>query len=98
MKIGYVYMMASYKRGTIYTGMTSDLVSRVWQHKTEANDGFTKKHSVKRLVWFEDFERMIDAIAYEKRLKKYKRIWKIELIERANPEWREMHPESGLFI
>ena len=75
-----VYMMASRKHGTLYIGVTSDLISRVVQHRDGALDGFTKRYGVKRLVWFEQHDFMTEAIRREKALKKYKRDWKINLI------------------
>ena len=88
-----VYILASDRRGTIYVGVTSDLVGRVWQHKSGAIEGFTKKHGVKSLVWYECGESIEAAIAREKQLKKWNRLWKIELIETSNPEWRDLYVE-----
>jgi len=90
-KGGYVYILASKKRGTLYIGVTSDLVARIYQHKTEYQEGFTKQHNVKILVWFESFPTIEEAIQQEKRLKKWNRLWKIELIEQSNPEWLELN-------
>jgi len=91
-----VYMMASRKHGTLYIGVTSDLISRVVQHRDGALDGFTKRYGVKRLVWFEQHDFMTEAIRREKALKKYKRDWKINLIERENPGWDDLFP--GLLL
>ena len=88
-----VYILASDRRGTIYVGVTSDLVGRVWQHKSGAIEGFTKKHGVKSLVWYECGESIEAAIAREKQLKKWNRLWNIELIETSNPEWRDLYVE-----
>ena len=88
-----VYMVASRKHGTIYTGVTSDLVGRTVQHREGLKDGFTKKYGVKRLVWFERHESIIPAIQREKSLKRYLRQWKINLIERDNPHWDDLSLE-----
>ena len=91
----FVYMMASGKRGTIYTGVTSDLVARVWQHRTHAIVGsFTARYRVTRLVWFEEQGSADCAITREKRIKEWRRAWKVELIEKSNPRrddlWNEI--------
>ena len=86
----YVYMLASRKGGTIYTGMTRDLERRTFEHREGLGSKFTSKYNVKRLVWFEQYDRAIDAIQREKNIKQYLRRWKIELIEMANPEWRDL--------
>ena len=85
-----VYIMASQRNGTLYTGVTSALVERVQQHKLETFDGFTKAHGCKRLVWSEDHGVMLDAIAREKRIKRWRRDWKLALIEAQNPDWRDL--------
>ncbi len=91
MRYGYVYLLASRKNGTLYLGVTSDLVERVEQHKNKTNPkSFTAKYGVHTLVWFERFDSIIDAIAHEKTMKKYKRQWKINLIEENNPDWRPL--------
>lgn len=87
-----VYMMATRKDGVIYTGVTSQLISRVAQHRDSRVKGFTKRYGVQRLVWFETHESMVRAIQREKNIKKYKREWKINLIEAANPEWLDLFP------
>lgn len=89
MKQAHVYMLASTSR-TLYTGVTSDLERRVWQHKSHAFDGFTKRYEVTRLVWFAEFARMDDAIAFEKALKGTSRAKKIALIEGTNPRWNDL--------
>ena len=95
----YVYILASHKNGTLYIGVTSDLGARIEQHKTKADPkSFTARYNVTRLVWCEGFDLIEDAIAYEKRLKKYKRDWKINLIEDRNPDWREIDCGSGEYI
>ena len=88
-----VYLMASKRHGTLYVGVTSDLVQRVWQHRTDAAEGFTRKHRVHQLVWYEQATTMESAIIREKQLKKWERAWKIEMIERENPAWRDLWPE-----
>ncbi len=93
MKEPTVYIMASQKLGTIYIGVTSNLRKRVEQHKTGVNEGFTKDHHVHRLVHVERFATMKEAIAREKRLKEWKRAWKIQLIEETNPDWRDFANE-----
>jgi putative endonuclease len=88
-----VYLLASKKNGTLYTGVTSNLLKRIWEHKHEAVDGFTKKYTVHLLVWYELHETMESAIQREKQLKNWKRQWKIELIEESNALWRDLYPE-----
>jgi len=88
-----VYILASRKNGTLYIGITSDLVKRVWQHKEDMVEGFTKKYGVHMLVYYELHADMAEAIGREKRLKKWNRAWKIELIEKENPYWRDLWPE-----
>jgi putative endonuclease len=89
----YVYILGSDCYGTLYIGVTSDLVRRVWQHREGLAPGFTKKYGVKRLVWFETHGDIIAAITREKQLKKWKRAWKIELIQSVNPEWRDLYDD-----
>ncbi len=91
MKRGYVYILASRRDGTLYTGMTSNLCHRISEHKSGKIEGFSKKYRVKRLVYYEEYETVTDAILREKQIKSYKRQWKIELIEKNNPEWRELY-------
>ncbi|WP_417677144.1 GIY-YIG nuclease family protein [Roseibium sp.] len=83
----YVYILASRKHGTLYVGVTNELARRVLEHRSGDASGFTKEHQVFRLVFFETFERVDEAIAMEKRLKRWHRPWKIQLIEKQNPEW-----------
>ncbi|CAN0654214.1 putative endonuclease [Nitratireductor aquimarinus] len=92
---GYVYMLASQKRGTIYIGVTNDLGRRIIEHKTGRMPGFTSRYGVARLVWYEEHFDMRDAIQREKSLKRWSRQWKIELIEKSNPEWNELLPGWG---
>ena len=87
----YVYLMASRKHGTLYIGVTSDLLGRVYQHKTGVVPGFTRRYHVHLLVWFECYDDPLTAIAREKELKKWRREWKINLIEETNPEWVDLY-------
>ena len=86
-----VYILASKRNGTLYIGVTSELVKRVWEHKNNIVEGFTKRYNVHRLVWYELHESMESAITREKRLKNWKRKWKLELIESANPTWQDLY-------
>jgi len=98
MKNFYVYILCSQKNGTLYIGVTSDLDSRVKTHRAGLIPGFTKKYGVCHLVYFETFESITVAICREKQLKKWNRLWKIELIEKTNPAWRDLYTsdDSGL--
>ena len=87
-----VYMMSNRRHGTIYVGVTSQLITRAVQHRDGQIKGFTQKHGLKRLVWFEQFASIVDAIQREKTLKKYPRDWKTNLIERENPQWADLLP------
>lgn len=89
---GYVYILASDRNGTLYIGVTNDLVRRVYEHREEVVESFTERHNVKRLVYFERHEDIRDAIQREKNLKKWPRIWKVTLVEEANPNWHELYP------
>ena len=89
---GYVYIMASRKGGTLYTGVTADLARRVWEHRNKVRPGFTSKYNVTRLVWFREYDDITEAIAEEKRIKRWRWQWKIELIEGSNPEWKDLYP------
>jgi putative endonuclease len=91
-----IYILASKPYGTLYIGVTSDLVSRLYQHRTGQVKGFTSKYGVHLLVRFEPFEAMHDAIAREKQLKRWHRQWKINLIESENPQWVDLAPSLGL--
>jgi putative endonuclease len=88
-----VYILASQRNGTLYVGVTSDLARRIWQHRSNSVDGFVRKYDVYRLVFAEFHETMADAILREKRIKKWQRAWKLELIERLNPQWRDLYDE-----
>ena len=90
-----VYLLASQRNGTLYTGVTSDLIQRVHEHREGVVPGFTSKHAVKRLVWFEQHSTMENAIIREKRIKKWNRAWKLELIEASNPNWRDLAEDFG---
>jgi putative endonuclease len=89
----FVYLLASRPNGTLYVGVTNDLGKRIWQHKQDLVEGFTKKYGVKTLVWFEQTESIESAIVREKQIKKWKRDWKVELIEMKNPQWRDLYEE-----
>jgi len=91
MKTYYVYMLASQKNGTLYIGITNDLIKRVWQHKNNTHEGFTARYNVYRLVWFETATDVKSAILREKQMKKWKRQWKINLIEEQNPDWLDLY-------
>jgi putative endonuclease len=88
-----VYILASKRNGTLYTGVTSTLQQRVWQHKTNQVKGFTSRYNVHLLVWYELHETMSSAIAREKAIKNWKRAWKVNVIEKLNPSWRDLYYE-----
>jgi len=92
MKAGYVYIMANRKNGTIYTGVTSDLIGRIYQHREGLIPGFTKRYGCKLLVWFEVHDDLQDARLRELQIKAWKRTWKIKLIEENNLEWDDLYP------
>lgn len=89
----YVYLLASGKHGTLYLGVTNDLIRRTYEHRTKAVAGFTSRYDVTRLVWYECYDDPGNAIAREKKIKKWKREWKINLIERDNPHWEDLYPQ-----
>jgi putative endonuclease len=91
MKSYYLYILASNRNGTLYIGVTSDLIKRLQQHKTKFTDGFSKKYDVRKLVHYEQTESILSAIAREKALKKWNRAWKINLIEQNNPNWDDLY-------
>ena len=93
MKTPCVYILASKPFGTLYIGVTSNLVQRVWQHKQHLVEGFTKRYGIRRLVWYEAHNTMESAITREKALKKWGRAWKIRLIEEGNPDWADLYSE-----
>jgi len=86
-----VYIIASKRNGTLYTGVTSNLVQRIWQHKRGLAEGFARKYGVKRLVYFEVHDNAVAAITREKQIKKWRRAWKLRLIEKANPDWTDLY-------
>jgi putative endonuclease len=87
-----VYILASQRNGTLYIGVTSNLVQRIWQHKNDVVEGFTEKYGVHTLVYFELLDDMPNAITREKQLKKWNRAWKLALIEKQNPTWQDLWP------
>ncbi len=89
----YVYILASKKNGTLYIGVTNDLSRRIYEHKEGLIDGFTKKYKVKNLVWYEEFENINFAIEREKQMKAWKRLWKLNLIEKENPCWKDLYED-----
>jgi putative endonuclease len=91
-KLYFVYILASRRNGTLYIGVTNDLSRRVWEHREGVAIGFTKKYGVTQLVYYEAFEDVSAAINRETRLKKWKRLWKIALIEKDNPRWADLYP------
>ena len=90
-RIPSVYILASQPNGTLYIGVTSHLVKRIWEHKNDLGDGFTKKYHIHTLVWYELHDDMESAIQREKQLKKWKRQWKIRLIHEMNPAWNDLY-------
>jgi putative endonuclease len=88
---GYVYILTSRRNGTLYTGMTTDLSSRVHAHREGRGSAFTRKYAVKFLVWYETYDLVVDAIQRETSLKRWPRKWKVALIEKTNPEWRDLY-------
>jgi len=88
-----VYLLASKHNGTLYVGVTSDIARRAWQHRSNAVGGFVRDYGVHRLVFVEFHETMADAILREKRIKKWRRTWKLELIERHNPQWHDLYDQ-----
>ena len=95
-KQSYVYILASGRYGTLYVGVTSDLIRRVWQHRESFADGVTKQYRVNKLVWFETHADILEAITREKQIKKWERIWKIELIQQENPTWRDLYGDISV--
>ncbi|MFA4930914.1 MAG: GIY-YIG nuclease family protein [Patescibacteria group bacterium] len=96
-KYYYVYILTSGKNGTLYIGVTSNLKGRIWEHKNKVFRGFTNKYDVDKLVYYELYEDINDAIEGEKRLKNWKRKWKIELIEKNNPIWEDLYNKLDVF-
>lgn len=87
----FVYILASRRNGTLYVGVTRDIVRRTWEHREGIIGGFTRKYRVKQLVWLRQYDDPREAIAFEKRLKRWRRAWKLELIEETNPEWDDLY-------
>jgi putative endonuclease len=92
------YLLASHRNGTLYCGVTSNLLQRLYQHREEIIEGFTKDKGIHRLVWFEQHSTMENAILREKRIKKWNRAWKIRLIEESNPDWRDLAVDFGFAV
>ncbi len=88
----YVYLLTNQPRGTLYLGVTSDLIKRVWQHREKLVEGFSSKYHLDHLVWYEVHEDITEATKREKQLKKWNRLWKIDLVEKTNPEWNDLYP------
>jgi len=88
-----VYLLASKRNGTLYTGVTSNLAARVWQHKNDQTEGFTKKYRIHILVYYEAHQDMVSAITREKQIKKWRRQWKLAMIEKNNPNWKDLYDE-----
>ncbi|MHC9417154.1 GIY-YIG nuclease family protein [Sphingomonas citri] len=91
-KRGYVYIMASGRNGTLYIGVTSNLLKRAWEHREGIAEGFTRQYGCKTLVWFEVHDRIDDAIRREKQMKEWRRAWKLRQIEAMNPDWHDLFP------
>ncbi|NQY25805.1 MAG: GIY-YIG nuclease family protein [Piscirickettsiaceae bacterium] len=95
MKQPCVYILANKNKRTLYTGVTSDLIKRVWKHKNNITKGFTQRYHIHNLVWYEIHQEMESAISREKAIKKWRREWKVQVIEKNNPDWLDLY--SGLF-
>jgi putative endonuclease len=91
-KLPTVCILANDRNGTLYVGVTSDLIQRIWQHRNDVVEGFSKKYRTHKLVHFEQHAAMADAILREKQIKKWNRVWKLELIEKTNPYWNDLYP------
>ncbi|VAV90760.1 Excinuclease ABC, C subunit-like [hydrothermal vent metagenome] len=89
-KGGFVYIVTNKRNGTLYIGVTSNLIQRIWQHREGVADGFTKKHGCKILIWYEQFGEIEMAIQREKKMKEWKRLWKLREIEEMNPDWSDL--------
>ena len=95
-KAGFVYIIASKRNGTIYIGVTSDLPKRIWEHRNDIVEGFTRKYGCHRLVWYEAHDRIEDARQRELRMKEWKRAWKVREIEGLNPDWDDLYDRIAL--
>ena len=93
MKEYYIYILASKFNGTLYIGVTNNLIKRIYEHKNNIADGFTKKYAIHNLVYYESYDSIENAIIREKQLKKWNRAWKINLIEKLNPKWKDLYIE-----
>ena len=89
----HVYILASRRNGTLYVGSTDSLIHRVWEHREGLRPGFTREYGVKTLVWHQSFDTRDDAFHRERQMKRWRRVWKLELIERTNPGWRDLYPD-----
>ncbi|MCC7268884.1 MAG: GIY-YIG nuclease family protein [Caulobacteraceae bacterium] len=90
-RLYYVYILASQRNGTLYTGVTGNLAKRVYEHREDLRAGFTRRYGVKHLVWYAIHNEVTEAIAHEKKLKRWRRAWKLDLIEKLNPQWRDLY-------
>lgn len=97
MRVPTVYILTNVYNGTLYVGVTSNLVQRIWQHREKTADGFTKRYGLDRLVWYEIHQTMEAAIGREKQIKRWNRAWKIRLIEETNSAWRDLYEEVAQF-
>lgn len=91
MQPSYVYILSNKRNGTLYIGVTSNLVQRIWQHKNNIIRGFSSKYGLHMLVYYEEYPNIVEAIRREKCLKRWKRLWKLKLIEKVNPDWRDLY-------
>ncbi|MBB5517998.1 GIY-YIG nuclease family protein [Amphiplicatus metriothermophilus] len=92
---GYVYMLANKPRGVLYTGVAADLARRIHQHREGRGSAFCRRYGLDRLVWYAEYQRITDAISEEKRIKRWRRAWKVRLIEEMNPGWEDLYPLLG---
>ena len=93
MNTSYIYILTNNRNGTLYVGVTNDLVRRVWEHKNKVNQGFTSRHNLNCLVYYEEYDDILNAIEREKKLKKWPRKWKKNLIEKFNPYWNDLYEQ-----
>jgi putative endonuclease len=91
MRGGFVYIMSNRKHGTLYVGVTADIVRRAYEHRTGSIEGFTRRYGLKRLIWFERHDEIMPAIQREKNIKNWPRAWKVRLVETMNPEWEDLY-------